>query len=401
MKNLLSIPEGVRDIIGTENRVKTELIQRTLNVIAGYGYSMISTPSFEYFECFSGDIGTTPSNKLYKIIDKNGDTLALRPDFTPSIARVYSRYFAESHAVCKFSYAGDVFRNQDTLKGWLCESTQMGIEHIGDGGIMADAEVIAMAAECLKVSGIEKFVISIGHSGLFRILCEKYANSEEEVETLKSLIANKNSFGLEEYMNNKHECGDIEKRELFIKCLESSITDEELRELKEGFDPESEVHKIFAYLEDLMTLLKAYGVRDYINIDLSKVNDYSYYSGIIFLGYVTGTGNAVLSGGRYDGLLQKFGADAPAIGFAIEADQLLDAVIRQGCANLAPEVREIVMYKADESLFAIDLATRLRHDGRLAVLVHYETEEEHEMYNQLFSNDNVYTITREPVNNDE
>lgn len=398
MKNLLSIPEGVRDIIGTENRVKTELINRTLNVIQGYGYSMISTPSFEYFECFSGDIGTTPSNKLYKIIDKNGDTLALRPDFTPSIARVYSRYFAESHAVCKFSYAGDVFRNQDTLKGWLCESTQMGIEHIGDGGIMADAEVIAMAAECLMVSGIEKFVISIGHSGLFRILCEKYTENEEEVETLRNLIINKNSFGLEEYFNNKHNDGEI--RPVFQKCLESALSDEDLKELKEAFDPEDEVYQIFSYLEDLMTLLKAYGVRDYVNIDLSKINDFSYYSGIIFLGYVVGTGNAVLSGGRYDGLLQKFGADAPAIGFAIEADQLLDAVIRQGCANLAPEVREIVMYKADESLFAIDLATRLRHEGKLAVLVHYETDEEHEAYCELFKNDNVYTIKREPVNNE-
>ena len=104
--NLLHTPDGVRDIYGKEyDNIK--FVRKTISdVISSYGYSDIQTPSFEYFDVFSKEVGTIPSRELYKFFDKDNETLALRPDFTPSIARCAAKYFMDDDRSLRFSYIG-------------------------------------------------------------------------------------------------------------------------------------------------------------------------------------------------------------------------------------------------------------------------------------------------------
>ena len=128
MKNqeqILHTPEGVRDIYGSEFVKKFELQQQLYRLLAAEGYQGIETPTFEFFDVFSKEVGTVPSRELYKFFDREGNTLVLRPDITPSIARAVSKYFNEETPI-RLCYMGNTFINYDKYLGRLKESTQLG-----------------------------------------------------------------------------------------------------------------------------------------------------------------------------------------------------------------------------------------------------------------------------------
>ena len=114
-RKLVHTPEGVRDIYGDEKAKKTVVEQLLHEKIKGYGYRDIQTPTFEFFDVFSKEVGTTPSKELYKFFDKEGNTLVLRPDFTPSIARCAAKYFMEENVPIRFCYQGNTFTNTSEL----------------------------------------------------------------------------------------------------------------------------------------------------------------------------------------------------------------------------------------------------------------------------------------------
>ena len=114
IEQLLHTPEGVRDIYNSECKKKTALEQKLHQVLALYGYQDIETPTFEFFDVFSKEVGTIPSKDLYKFFDREGNTLVLRPDYTPSIARCAAKYYPEENMPLRFCYAGNVFINESS-----------------------------------------------------------------------------------------------------------------------------------------------------------------------------------------------------------------------------------------------------------------------------------------------
>ena len=125
-RQLLHTPEGVRDIYNDECEKKLILQDELLKVQKQYGYHPIQTPTFEFFDTFGREIGTTPSKDLYKFFDREGNTLVLRPDITPSIARCAAMYFGEEKMPIRLCYMGNTFLNNSSYQGRLKESTQLG-----------------------------------------------------------------------------------------------------------------------------------------------------------------------------------------------------------------------------------------------------------------------------------
>ena len=159
-RQLLHTPEGVRDIYNDECEKKLILQDELLKVQKQYGYHPIQTPTFEFFDTFGREIGTTPSKDLYKFFDREGNTLVLRPDITPSIARCAAMYFGEEKMPIRLCYMGNTFLNNSSYQGRLKESTQLGAELLGDSTVDADAEIIAMVIDCLKKAGYEKLIVT-------------------------------------------------------------------------------------------------------------------------------------------------------------------------------------------------------------------------------------------------
>ena len=157
MQRLIHTPEGVRDIYNSECEKKQYLQRQVQSVFRSYGYASIETPTFEYFDVFSREVGTTPSKDLYKFFDREGNTLVLRPDFTPSIARAVSMYYMEEQMPIRLCYEGSVFVNSSSYRGRLKEATQMGVEYLNDDSAAADAEIIAMIVQVMQKAGLKEF----------------------------------------------------------------------------------------------------------------------------------------------------------------------------------------------------------------------------------------------------
>ena len=202
-KSLLHTPEGVRDVYGEEYARKLFVEKKLHDTIHLYGYQDIQTPTFEFFDVYSKEIGTTPSSQLYKFFDKEGNTLALRPDFTPSCARCAAKYFMDETAPLRFTYSGSTFTNTSNLQGKLKEVTQMGAELMLEPSVEADAEMISLVVEALKNCGLTDLQITVGEVEYFKGICAQAGLNEEVELKLRDFISAKNYFGAQELLEEQ------------------------------------------------------------------------------------------------------------------------------------------------------------------------------------------------------
>ena len=390
----LHTPEGVRDIYNDECEKKHYILDRMRQVIQSYGYRFIETPTFEFFDIFGQEVGTTPSKDLYKFFDREGNTLVLRPDMTPSIARAASKYFPIETEPVRLCYEGNVFINNNSYQGRLKESTQLGVEFIGENSVDADGEIIALVVNNLKAAGLEQFQISIGHADLFRQLMKAADFDAEAEETLRDLILNKNFFGVDEFLERHQVTDDL--RSLFSMLGKMYASPKEWAGMNEIALRFPGVADALSYLQELYELLEVYDVTKYVSFELGLISSYSYYTGILFSGYTFGSGEPIVKGGRYDGLLSYFGKEAPAIGFALMVDELLLALERQKIAISAGQEAEIILYTPQQRKIAATTAEELRNAGKI-VRLHLMNLDSHSIadYRQRYQGQKIIVLEDE------
>lgn len=359
-KRLLHTPEGVRDIYGREYARKLQVEEKLKESIHLYGYEDIQTPTFEFFDVFSKEIGTTPSKELYKFFDKEGNTLVLRPDFTPSIARCAAKYFGDDLKPLRFCYVGNTFTNTSNLQGKLKEVTQMGAELVGDLSVEADAEIITLVIKALLNTGLKRFQVSIGQVEYFKGLCEEAGLDEETELDLRACISGKNYFAAQELLLERGVKEPYQGRLLKVADMFGDMFS--LQEAKEMVGNERSLGAI-KRLEKLHDVLKLYGVDEYVSFDLGMLSKYNYYTGVIFRAYTYGVGEAIVKGGRYDNLLKQFGKEAPAVGFAVVVDSILEALSHQRVEIGLPRESQVITYTSGNFKERLCEAQKLRDQG--------------------------------------
>lgn len=367
MKNkvLLHTTEGVRDYYGTEYSDRETVSRRLFQTMELFGFSGIDTPSFEYFDLFAGELSQASARDLYKFFDKEGETLVLRPDLTPSIARSACRYYLDqAQGALRLCYRGQTFMNTSSLQGKLNEYTQTGAELMNDGSVYADAEMIALLAECLLAAGLTEFQISVGNASYFKAICSEAGIDGNLEEELREQIAVKNYFAAEKLLTDAGVSDRM--RDLLLKVSSFMKTEEEIaKALSEA--PNAQARDALLRLKELDHVLSLYGVDKYVSYDLSMLNRYQYYTGVIFRAYTYGVGDAIASGGRYDELLDKFGHDAPAIGFAIVLEDLMNALYRQKIEVPKRSKPETVIATKDSVEESLQRVLQLRKEGQATV----------------------------------
>ena len=365
MQRIFHTPEGVRDIYNGECSQKRKVQEKSHRVFHQYGYEDIETPTFEYFEVFSREVGTIPSKELYKFFDREGNTLVLRPDFTPSVSRACATYFNPEKEVVSLCYTGNTFINNSSFRGRLKETTQMGVERMGDDSPEADAEILAMTVECLLTAGLTEFQVSVGQVDYYKAIFAQTGMSQEEEEELRELISQKNYFGVEELVKSKKMDKSLAK---VLSQLPQMFGSAEVLEKAKALTDNPQALKAVARLEEIYELLKVYGYEKYITFDFAMLSKYHYYTGIIFQAYTYGTGEPLIKGGRYNQLMKHFGKPAASIGFAIVVDNLLMALSRQKLEMEDPDDVTVITYRKENRIQAIKEAKELRAQGKNVAL---------------------------------
>ena len=360
----LHTPDGVRDIYGRECAEKHEIETRILRQFRLFGYELIETPEFEFFDVFHRASPGISSREMFKFFDRDNDTLALRPDITPAIARCVAKYFPDTEAPLRFCYLGEVFRNHLNYKGSLGEMTQSGVELVGDSTVDADAETVALAIESLKSAGLREFQVEIGQAEFYRGLVEEAGLSREEERTLRSLIENKNSFGVEEFAEQVIRDPDIRGAIFRLPELFGSISE---ISAARSLTTSARALKAIRRLEKINEILEDYGLTEYVSYDLGMLSEQEYYTGMIFKAFSYGTGDYLVNGGRYDRLLTQFGRDLPAVGFAITVNRLQAALRSQRIEIPLDPPEALVVYEKAATADAVRELREIRAAGKRAV----------------------------------
>lgn len=371
-QELLHTPEGVWDHYGKDYMEYTRTAHQVKLAFHAYGYEDIKTPTFEFFDVFSREVGTTPSRELYKFFDREGNTLVLRPDFTPSVARCAAKYFRESSEPLRFCYEGSAFQNTANLQGKLHESTELGAELIGDGTAAGDAEVIAMLIDGILKTGLTKFQISVGNVEYFKGICEAAGLDADTERDLRDALSGKNYFKVQDLLKDRNVAEIYRDQIMRITGFMRDGKDlEEAREKTSSRRAQAALERLL----DLDRLLEDYGFEKYVSYDLSLLSRYQYYTGILFKGYTYGVGEPIASGGRYDGLLAHFGKDAPAVGFMIPLDTMVEALRAQHIPIKVPEGPTVLTYTEEDFAKVLKKAKALRAEGARVVMKRAKTED--------------------------
>lgn len=352
-------PEGVKDELFNEYERKQKIVQNINNTFKSFAYREAFTPTIEYYDVFSSIKSTVLKGEMFKLIDKSGDILVLRPDVTIPIARMVANNSKTQLKNFKVFYNHQVFRTDDENRR---EITQTGVEFFGNSKPDADAEVISIAAKSLLKLDID-FRIEIGHANYYKGLLEEVnIDNKDTHELLKQLIENKNFVELEALANELDIDDKVKKVIIEMPNLYGNFTD--VLEQAQALCLNDKMCESLKDLREVCEIIEDFGHGEYISVDLGLINHLDYYSGVIFKGYMASHGEMILSGGRYDDLTENYGKTIPATGFAINIDELLSGIEKQAIPEEESAFIDYrVLYKTKDRVTAFKLMETLRDKG--------------------------------------
>lgn len=359
---LLHTPEGVRDIHCIESLKKNAIQKKIMSVFHRYGFKDVQTPTFEYIDVFNNDCATIDIKNMYKFFDRDGNILVMRPDVTPSVARLMATGYNHEATPKRFCYLGNTFRNSESYQLKLREFTQAGVEFIGTDSEDADAEIIALVIHSLLATGLKEFQIDVGQAGFFKGLLEEAGLNSTYEEELRKLIDEKNYIAVEELLDSLEL---DEKHKQVLLDLPKLFGDVSVIAKARAITTNEKALNALDRLEKVYNILCDYEVDGFVSFDLGMVSQINYYTGIVFRGYTFGTGTSIVDGGRYDTLIQEFGHDAPAVGFAIVIDEVMNSIERQDIAIDIDLTNTLLVYKPESRQMAIKIAHNMRADGMI------------------------------------
>jgi ATP phosphoribosyltransferase regulatory subunit len=312
------IPPGTRDVLPDEMRELRRLNRSLIEVFESRGYGEVATPAIEYDEVLARGNGRA-SDSAYRFFDESGDLLALRSDMTIPIARLVASRYAGAEPPLRLCYLASAYRAVKPQRGQMREFVQAGVELVGAPAPQGTAEVIEVLEAALVAAGLNRAVIGLGDADLYRQLLTEFGIEGEARESIIARLATHDLVGLEAELSEFDGISD----EQCATCVALSQLrgGSEVLEQARGLGGEA-VRRATARLQETYEELERCGVAERVQIDLGLLRDLGYYSGAILEVYDPALGHVLGGGGRYDGLLKRFGVDLPAAGFALYLERV-------------------------------------------------------------------------------
>lgn len=319
LENKFITPEGTKDYL-FEEAIARKAVENNLRAIyERHHFFEVVTPSLEFIDVVNATGHGMNTEDMYQLFDHKGRAMVMRPDSTMPIARLAATRLRSQPLPLRLYYNQAVYSTTRSMNGHSDEIMQTGIELMGESEISADIEVVSIAMEALNSCDKDNIRLEIGHIGIFNSLINALHIDDSVKERIRILIEAKNYPALNDLLDSVGSGDEIS----VMKQLPRLFGGKEVFSRARKLISDPSTIQILAYLEQLYNSLHA--VSNSVTVDLGIVNRVDYYTGIVFKGYIEGSGEAVLSGGRYDDLLARFGRDIPAIGFAINVDAVVKA----------------------------------------------------------------------------
>lgn len=351
-------PRGAKDILPPDGFQKSRLESQAAAYLESWGYARVYTPTFEFYDALVQGNGPEISDRLYRFVDRDGHTLALRPEMTIPIARMAATRYTPAEMPVRLHYVGNVFRYDEPQAGRQREFTQVGVELLGAEQPAADAEVVVLAVKVLQQLGLRSFRVDLGHIGYIHSLLQEVGD-EELAATLRQTLLERDYVKFEGIVRERVD-SRLHQTLLSLPMLRGGVdVIEGARSIAASFP------RAVAALDELLSIYKlvvAYGLEKEVAIDLGVIKDFNYYTGLLLEGYTPELGFTLCTGGRYDTLVGRFGEPCPATGFAFGVERAMIALARQGC-RMPQEMPDVLLYTEDAADLLFAAAAALRAEG--------------------------------------
>ncbi len=326
------------------------------NQFSAWGYKEVVPPTVEFSDIFTAGMKSNFEEELHCFPDGRGRTLVLRPDLTLPLARIVATHMQQEPLPLRLFYLGNVFRYISSKTGRQREFFQAGTELLGESASGADSEIIALAIYSLETLGIKEVKICLGNLEFLNTYLRQLDIEVNEQENIKKIFNQKDFVALEKHVDSSSLNQQAKQEILAIPTLKGGK--EVLEEARQFF---SKDFSCLQKMTEILHLLEYLGVSDRVMVDLGLVRGMNYYTGVIFEGYTNNLGSSVCGGGRYDRLLDFFGCSLPAVGFALNIDNILLLLSRteqEGAAS-----KTLIAFAAGGLIEAHRLAIHLRKNA--------------------------------------
>jgi ATP phosphoribosyltransferase regulatory subunit len=323
----LSLPLGLRDLTPDHSAHLAELSARLQDVFRSFKYRRVLLPTLERLEVVERGLSPSALAGVLKFVEPgSGEVVAIRPDITPQIVRLYAARPDALPDPARLCYDGPVLRAREARAGRPREVYQAGVELLGAGGPSADAEALTVLRRALDGVGLDEAILEVGHARFAGAVLDAAGLRAASRAEAEEALSRKDEAALAKLAGKAK--GSVEARKA-LPALATLYGERALARAREVASRVPGAAAPLAELEAAIRLGRRRGVRD-VEVDLGEVRGLGYYTGITFAGYAPGAGSAVASGGRYDGLLARFGRPGPAIGFAVDLEYATQALERRG-----------------------------------------------------------------------
>lgn len=340
-----------------------------------FGFSEFEPPLLEQLDLFTEKSGEEIKSQLFEFVDKGGRAVSLRPEMTPSLARMVGAKAAGIRRPVKWFAIGENYRYERQQKGRLRAFFQYNADILGEESLNADAEIIALLIESLRGFGLteNEFKLRLGDRTLWVLFLENAGVPKDRIIPVLSVIDKLEKVSPEalDEMTSKALEGTSVDAQTLIGKIKKFISVRDVDSMASSFDAEGglaeRVDKRISQWRELVGILDSLGVGAYISPDLSIVRGLAYYTGFVFEAFQTvGTGRALAGGGRYDNLVKKLGyQDMPAVGFGmgdVTVSDLLELVGKSSSLPDAPDAY-FVIGSEDVRRKALEIVSTLRRAG--------------------------------------
>ena len=354
-------PRGTRDFL-FEDMEERKYVENTIrSVVENYGFKEIKTPIFEDLELFTTKSGEGIKEEIYHFQDKGGRDLALRPELTASVSRLYNNNLQKAAKPLKMYYFGSCFRYERPQAGRFRQFWQFGIEVIGGTPVYNEAEIIAMANDALSKVGIKNYEVAIGHLGIIKGVLNHLNISAEDITSIIASIDKEDYELLNSLLDNCSVTEDY--KDIINKIINVNGSRGDLEDLKPFVEDIEESYDAVCQLIETLKVVETFGFEDY-TVKLSIARGLDYYTGIVFEVYVPDLGaeKQITGGGTYNLTALFDSEEVESTGFAFGFDRIMEAYHRQNIKyeSKADNKVLVVPIKKDFKLDTIRVAQKLR-----------------------------------------
>lgn len=347
------LPPGVRDHLPQAAARRRGVATALDGEFARWGYQRVITPLYEYDEVLKLGLGS-PQRAL-RFVD-GGEVLAIRPDLTAQVARVVATRLHDEPGPLRLRYEGSVVRAG-------AELYQSGVELIDAPQPGGDLEILLLADAALAAASIDGVALDLGHADVARAALEGLQLDDQRAQALDAALLRKDASAVDE-IARKLELPA--KRKKLLAALPSLYGGPDVIEKARSLvDKGSPAARALDELALLIERLSSLSLKSRLSIDLGEVRGFDYYTGTRFAAYADGAGGALISGGRYDKLVERYGRAARATGFAVDVDRAAELLKARG-VDASPA--QGGLYLAGDPVLSAQLAARLHAAGLRAVL---------------------------------